>query len=93
MKKYGFIELPIIVYNGKEQQITNKQPDECELIEAIKKVKSLRIESYQQAIPASDFREDNKIWTEVVMESGESFIVNMPLFEFEKLLTTHLESL
>lgn len=86
MAQHHYIELPIIIYDNKEQEITNKQPDECELIEAIKKVRASRIESYRQAIPASDFREDNKIWTEVVMESGEMFIVNMPLSEFEKVL-------
>lgn len=86
MKKYGFIELPIIVYNGKEQEMTNKQPDECELIEVVRKVKVGHIESYEEAIPKSDFREDNKIWTEVFMESGNSFIVNLTLAEFEKVL-------
>jgi hypothetical protein len=86
MNTYDFLELPIIIYNNQEQELTNKQPDECELIEAIKKVNASRIESYREAIPASDFRDNNKIWTEVVMESGEMFIVNMSLTEFEKVL-------
>lgn len=93
MNKYGFIELPIIIYNGKEQEITGKQPDECGLIEAVKKIRVSRIESYQEAIPKSDFREENKIWTEVIMKSGDSFIVNMPLAEFEKLLAFNLVGL
>jgi len=90
MNKYGFIELPIIVYDKNEQEITNKAADECGLMEVIKKVRSSRIEGYSESIPLSDFREDNKTWTDVVMESGDSFIVNMPLAEFEKLLIAYL---
>lgn len=93
MREYDYLELPIIIYNNNEQEITNKAPDDCELIEAIKKVKGSHIEGYQEAIPSSDFRDDNKIWTEVIMESGDRFIVNMPLAEFEVLLETHLKSL
>jgi hypothetical protein len=93
MKKYGFIELPIIVFNGKEQQLTGKRADECELMEVVRKVRAISIESYQESTPLSDFREDNKIWTDVFTESGDSFIVNMPLAEFEKLLTTYLVGL
>jgi|EndMetStandDraft_8_1072994.scaffolds.fasta_scaffold1079272_1 hypothetical protein len=93
MKKYGFIELPIIAYNPKHEEIFNKRPDECELIEIVRKVKVARIESYHEGIPVSDFRDDNKIWTDVFMEIGDSYIVNMPLAEFEKLLINHLENL
>jgi hypothetical protein len=93
MKKYGFIEIPTVTYNSKEQELSNKQPDECELVELVKKVKSYSIESYREAIPSGDFREDNKIWTEITMYSGDSFIANMTLAEFEKLLTNHLEDL
>lgn len=87
--KFDYLELPIITYNRKEQELTNKQPDECMLLEVFKKVRASRIESWQEAIPSSDFREDNKIWTEVVMESGDSFIVNLPCSKFEELLNVH----
>ena len=82
----NLLELPVIIYNNKEQEITNRHPDECELIECVRKIKPERIESYQEAIPTSDFREDNKIWTSVTMESGDNFIVNMPLAQFESLI-------
>jgi len=91
MKKYGFVELPTIAYDPKNQELFNKRPDECDLIEVIRKVMITCIESYHEGIPVSDFREDNKIWTDVFMKSGDSFIVNMPLAEFEKLLMNHLE--
>lgn len=93
MKEYSFIELPVIIYNSKEQEITNKQADECELVEVIKKIRSCSIESYQETIPASDFRDDNKVWTELVMDIGDRFIVNMPLAKFEKVLKFNLVDL
>ena len=93
MEKYGFIELPIVIYDGNEEEITNKQPHDCSLMEVIRKVRAKSIESYRETIPSGDFREDNKIWTEVMMESGDAFIVNMPLADFEKLLKNHLENL
>lgn len=93
MKKYGFIELPIIVYDSKQMDITNKSADECDLMEVIKKVNASSIESYSESIPLSDFREDNKVWTDVFMKSGDTFIVNMPFDKFEKLLISHFENL
>lgn len=93
MKKYGFIEIPVIIYDDNEEEILNKRPEDCQLMEVIRKVRSSSIESYRETIPSGDFREDNKIWTEVTMDSGDYFIVNMPLSEFEKLLTAYLDSL
>jgi hypothetical protein len=85
-----FIELPSLTYDSKDHERTGKEPDECELIEVVRKLDASRIESYREAIPTSDFREDNKIWTQIVTHSGDTFIINMPLSEFEKLLTqTH----
>lgn len=79
----NYISFPVIIYNTKEEQQTGKNPDECELIEVDRVIDICRIESYYQSIPASDFRDDNKIWTSVVMQSGNEFIVNMPILEFE----------
>ena len=79
-------ELPVVTYNTKEQEITGKQPDECELMELSRFVDISQVESYQEAIPVSDFREDNKIWTSVVMCSGDTFIVNMTYADFHKMI-------
>jgi hypothetical protein len=81
-----FIEVPSITYNTSEQEITGKQADDCELMEVVRKLDRTRIESYREAVPISDFREDNKIWTQIVTHSGDTFIINMPIAEFEKLL-------
>lgn len=81
-----YIEVPTITYDSDTQNITGKPPDQCNLIEVTRFINPKRIESYREAIPGSDFREDNKIWTEVGMESGDSFIVNMPVSDFETLL-------
>src|SRR5688500_657684 len=79
-----FIELLCIIYSQKEKREKDVEPDECTLIEIVKKVNPDRIESYEEAVPTSDFRDDNKIWTQVTTEGGDSFIVNMPLVDFEK---------
>lgn len=83
-----FIEIPSLTYDSRDHELTGKEPDECELIEVVRKLDVSRIESYREAIPTSDFREDNKIWTQIVTHSGDSFVINMPLQEFEKLLTS-----
>lgn len=81
-----FIEIPCLTYDNASQELTGKMPDECLLIEVGRWINIERIESYRSAIPFSDFREDNQIWTEVVMESGDSFIVNMPMSDFKKYI-------
>lgn len=86
----NFISFPVIIYNTREHESTGKSPDECELIEVDRVLDITRIESYYQSIPLSDFREDNKIWTSVVMHSGDTFIVNMPILEFELFVTREL---
>lgn len=80
----NFIELPCLTFDGAIQEVTGKPPDECSLIEVSRYVNIDRIESVRAAIPFSDFREDNQIWTDVVMESGDSFTVNMPFEQFKK---------
>jgi hypothetical protein len=85
--KINMLELPCITYDTYEEEITGKHRKDCQLIEICRRVDRSRIESYSEAIPLHDFREDNKIWTSVVMESGDEFIVNMPLAEFEKLVS------
>lgn len=77
--------LPVITYSEKEQTITGKEPDECELMELTRMVDLNSIESYSESVPISDFREDNKIWTSVVMASGDEFIINMPFTDFDSL--------
>lgn len=89
----NFISFPVIIYNTREQESTGKNPDECELIEVDRVLDITRIESYYQSIPLSDFREDNKIWTTVVMHSGDTFIVNMPILDFELFVTRELGSI
>jgi hypothetical protein len=81
-----FIEVTCVVYNPDEADLLGKKGSECELIEVTRKINEVQIESYAEAIPAHDFREDNKIWTNVNMKSSDSFIVNIPFKEFEKLL-------
>lgn len=87
MEKDGlyFIELPCMLYSSRESDIMNKSPDECELIEVMKRIDIRRIESYSEAIPISDLRDDNKIWTNIVMYSGDAFLVNMTYNNFEAL--------
>lgn len=87
MKWSHFIELPIIIYRARNTYEEGKLPDECPLIEVVKKIDVFSIESWCEAVPESDFRDDNKIWTEVRTRSGENFVVNMPIAEFEQLLT------
>jgi hypothetical protein len=81
-----FIEVVCVVYNPEEADLMGKKGSECELIEVVRKINDVQIESYGEAIPAHDFREDNKIWTMVYLKRGDDFIVNIPFKEFEKLL-------
>lgn len=85
-----YLEVPCLMLNPDERDLMGKKDDECELIEVIRKIRPSRIEGYAETIPLSDFREDNKIWTAVVMESGDNFIVNMPLKDFENLIKPYL---
>jgi len=81
-----FIEVSVLVYSSYEANILDKNPHELECIGCIRKLNPDRIESYCEAIPLNYFHEDNKCWTTVVMESGDEFIVSLPMSEFEKIL-------
>lgn len=89
MTPESYIEMPAIIYKAsslKHDENGYVYADQCPLIEVIKKVDPNAIESYSEAVPESDFRDDNKIWTEVRTMSGDDFIVNMRLPAFEELL-------
>lgn len=81
-----YIEVPIFLYSSYETNILDKNPHEVDAIDAVKKININRIESYSDAIPLAEFEEENKCWTTVVMESGDNFIVAMPMRKFEKLI-------
>jgi hypothetical protein len=84
-----FLKVPCIVYNTYEEEITGKHGKDCEMISVIKKINPTRIESYGEAVPLRDFSKENKIWTTVCMQSGDEFIVRIPIAEFEKILNEH----
>lgn len=88
---YSLIELPCMVYNTWEEETTGKHRIDCELIEIRRKIDPNAIESYSEAIPLDNFKSDNKIWTNVQTRSGDSFLVNMPFDEFEKLIVAKYE--
>lgn len=77
-----FISVPVFRV-APENEITGK---EGEMIKTKMLINPRRIESMGEAIPRKDFREDNKIWTSIVMESGDDFLVRIPLDKMEKLL-------
>jgi len=81
-----FIEVITVIYNPEEASLMGKRDADCEHILVTRKLNDASIESYNETIPANDFRDDNKIWTSVNMKSGDSFIVKMTLEEFEVLL-------
>lgn len=81
-----YIEVPVLVYSSYEADILDKNPHELQCIDCIRKINPARIESYCEAIPLNEFSEDNKCWTTVVMESGDEFIVSLPMKEFELLV-------
>lgn len=81
-----FIEVPGMMYDQAEQELTGKHPDGCALMEVEMKIDRNRIEGYYETCPTSEFSEDRKIWTKVVMQSGAEYILNMPYKDFEKLL-------
>ncbi len=79
-----FMELPYFVYDGKTQEITGKPVSEMKLVSQKRKIDILRIESYEQAMPANlGFDEKNGVATEVNMQSGHSFVVDVSFNEFE----------
>ena len=81
-----FIEVPCITYDNWEEDVMGKSQLDCVMIEIMKWIDPDRIESYGEAIPVKGFKENNKIWTSITMQSGDNFIVNMPLPEFKELI-------
>lgn len=88
-----FIRLPCTIYNPEENELLNKSYKDSEKIEVMKIINPNRIESYGESIPVEDFREDNKVWTNVTMQSGDDFIANITIEEFETILNNHQKKL
>lgn len=82
-----FLEVPIMNVNKEQEEIMGTEGD---YVRCIMKINPRRIETYCETIPTKEYRPDNKIWTSVVMESGDSFIVRMTLEKFETLLNKQL---
>lgn len=83
-----FLKVPVYQVNRNNEDVLGKHG---EMVPCIMKINPRRIETYNETIPQADFRADNKCWTCVVMESGDSFIVRRPLAEFEKLLNESIK--
>ena len=83
-----FLKVPIYQINPDQEELTGK---EGERVACVMLMNPRRIESIHETIPRKDFRPDNKIWTNVTMESGDCFIVRMKLERFEELLNKHLQ--
>lgn len=81
-----FMKVPIFMINAKADELMGKDSGEGDMARCIMKINPRRIETYSETIPQKDFDPDNKIWTNVVMESGDSFIVRITLDKFEELL-------
>ncbi len=83
-----FLRVPVYQINRTNEEVTGK---DGEMVPCIMKINPRRIESYNEAIPRKDFRPDNKIWTSVHMESGDSFLIRMKMEKFEKLLNESIK--
>ena len=81
-----FLEVDCFAYNNEESELYNAKQKESDLVRCKRLINPSRIESINEAIPLYDFREDNAIWVNITMFSGNEFIVDMPLTEFKKLL-------
>lgn len=81
-----FIKLPCLIFNPDENDLLGKSNGEGRLITVTKSINPARIESYGETVPISDFREDNKCWTRVVMFSNDDYTVDLTVGEFERLL-------
>jgi len=88
-----FIEVECFAYSQQESDLFNKNPDECTLISIKRYLHPLLIESFNESIPASDFHEGNKVWTDVTMRSGDQFIVNMTINDFKSKYDAYFNSL
>lgn len=88
----SFIEVPGMMYDSAEQELTGKHPDTCNLMEVEMRIDRTQIEGYYETCPTSEFSEERKIWTKVVMRSGSEFLLNMPFVDFEKLLHPTIET-
>lgn len=79
-----FLEVPFLTVDGKEMEITGNDYKKAYTITHKRKIDVSRIEAYEQAIPAThEFDEGNLLATEVIMQSGAIFLVNMPMDKFE----------
>lgn len=86
----NFLELPFTTYDGKTQEITGAKIADVDKITQKIKIDIFQIESYEEAIPATHgFGEENLIATSVNMKSFHTFLVNMNISEFEKLVNEH----
>jgi hypothetical protein len=84
-----FLKVNCLVYDQTEEDMMGKSYKDNKKIPVEKMINPMRIESFGEAIPIEDFFEDNKIWTNVVMQSGIDFIVTMKMGDFSKLLNDH----
>lgn len=88
-----FLELPFITYDGKSQKITGADLSDVETLIQIRKIDITEIEAYEQAIPATHgFDESNIIATEILMRSGNSYVIDMPMDKFEKEVNKFYEA-
>jgi hypothetical protein len=82
-----FIKVPIILFDVKEHDLLDKEPWECDAITVMRRIDPERVQDYYACIPAGQqFEEDNLTVTEISMANGETFVIRMPIKEFETLL-------
>jgi len=83
-----FIELPTQLYNSEEAELTNKKSWECPSRDITCKLNPFKIESYRPYLDDSepDVKKAKPIYTRVIMESGDTWLIYLPVSEFEKRL-------
>lgn len=77
-----FIKVPSLVFSPENEELMGKSDN----VACSKKINPMRIESYGEVPPNESFHKDNKIWTLVVMQSGDTFTATITVEEFEKLI-------
>ena len=82
-----FIKIPVIKYDREQQDLLDKDPNDCDQYETYRRINPFHILAYEPSIPkGKELSKENEIWTYLFMTGGYDFYVPITIEEFEKIL-------
>lgn len=88
-----FVRIPVNFISEeefKDKLLSDDFLDDSETLSSFIMVNPFKIQHYEPSIPQGfDIKEENAIWTNFGLETGEEFLSRITVAEFEDLLNNH----